>query len=240
MSYPHGRKKAKKPDVGSVEQPADSDGSLGRYSYVPMPLNAEGKGPEMEPKKVVETLHEIVDCYDGFITVAEAYTAERAQELVDKLNRPDFIQDVMDFHTKFQVGYDGPARLLPNRLHANRANFMQEELDEHITEQNAVGTRRVPKKAIEMQFDALIDLMYVVLGTADLQGLLRFFAAGWNRVHRANMAKVRANPEGDSRSHRDAAFDVVKPAGWTAPNHMDLIEYGMSLPLVSDPLAEKE
>lgn len=203
-----------------------------------MPVNADGNGPETDPTKVVETLHEIWDLWDGHRTIATCFTSDRARELVDKLNVPDFVQDVIDFHTKFGVGYVGPARLLPNELHRNRVNFMQEELDEHSTEQVAAAHRRTIPKAIELQLDALIDLMYVVIGTADLQGFAKIFKAAWNRVHRANMAKVRANPDGDSRSHRQAKFDVVKPAGWIAPDHGSLVDYAMSLPLESDPLGE--
>lgn len=47
------------------------------------------------------------------------------------------------------------------------------------------------------------------------------FNEAWSRVQRANMAKVRtARPE-DSK--RGSGFDVVKPPGWTAPDHSDLV-----------------
>lgn len=70
-----------------------------------------------------------------------------------------------------------------------------------------------------MQFDALIDLAYVVLGTAHLQGF--DFEEGWRRVHAANMSKVRARRKSDSK--RKSKFDVVKPEGWQAPVLTDLI-----------------
>jgi len=47
------------------------------------------------------------------------------------------------------------------------------------------------------------------------------FVEAWDRVHRANMSKVRAEKAGDSK--RGSKFDVVKPSGWTAPDLTDLV-----------------
>lgn len=68
-------------------------------------------------------------------------------------------------------------------------------------------------------FDALIDLVYVALGTAYLH---RFpFNEGWARVQEANMRKVRANKKSDSK--RRTTHDVVKPPGWRSPELDDLV-----------------
>ena len=48
------------------------------------------------------------------------------------------------------------------------------------------------------------------------------FPAAWDRVHAANMAKVRASSAADSK--HGSAQDIIKPAGWTAPDHRDLFE----------------
>ena len=64
-------------------------------------------------------------------------------------------------------------------------------------------------------FDALIDLVYVALGTAHILNLP--WEAGWDQVQRANMAKVRAAKDG-SDSKRGSGWDVVKPDGWRAPD----------------------
>jgi predicted HAD superfamily Cof-like phosphohydrolase len=119
--------------------------------------------------------------------------------------------DITEFHEKFGLAYAGPPRELDPELHKFRSKFMQEELDEY-NEAHAKGD-------LHGQFDALIDLAYVLLGTAHLQGLP--FAEGWNRVHTANMAKVRAERSEDSK--RGSTFDVVKPEGWTAPDLSDLL-----------------
>jgi len=46
------------------------------------------------------------------------------------------------------------------------------------------------------------------------------FDAGWNRVHAANISKVRAV---DKSGKRKSTWDVVKPEGWVAPDLSDLV-----------------
>lgn len=48
------------------------------------------------------------------------------------------------------------------------------------------------------------------------------FPEAWERVQAANMAKVRASSAADSK--HGSAQDIIKPAGWTAPDHRDLFE----------------
>lgn len=115
-------------------------------------------------------------------------------------------QDIQDFHSKFQLEYKDGARQLPAELQDFRSKFLQEELDEY--------NEAVKEKDLVKQFDALIDLVYVAIGTAYLQGLP--FQLGWTAVHAANMLKVRAERESDSK--RGSTFDVVKPEGWQKPD----------------------
>lgn len=122
--------------------------------------------------------------------------------------------DIYEFHEKFRLLYEGPPRTIEGELREFRVKFMQEELDEYA--------EALDKGDLEGQLDAIIDLIYVALGTLHLQGLLPIFAQGWKRVQAANMAKVRAERAGDSK--RGTTFDVIKPEGWTAPTHADLIE----------------
>ena len=114
-------------------------------------------------------------------------------------------QDIRDFHKRFCIDYDGPPRELPGDLSKFRLEFMQEELLEYeLACENG---------DIEGQFDALIDLVYVVLGTAHMQGFP--FTEGWDLVHDANMRKVRGTRY---TSKRDSPYDVVKPEGWKNPD----------------------
>lgn len=85
-----------------------------------------------------------------------------------------------------------------------RLDFLQEELDEA---KNA--------KSAEDIVDALIDLCVVAIGTMDCYDVDAQEA--WNRVHAANMSKERG--VNFSRPNPLGLPDLVKPEGWTAPNH---------------------
>lgn len=125
--------------------------------------------------------------------------------------------DVNTFHRKFELFYDGPPRQLPEDIKDLRVNFLQEELDEY---KEAVQAGDLTK-----QFDALIDLVYVAMGNAQLQGFP--WVPGWKEVHRANMSKVRASTAEESK--RGHSFDVVKPADFVPPDgalKKLLISYG--------------
>lgn len=142
----------------------------------------------------------------------------------------DPFQDIIDFHRKFGLAYDGKPRALEGELYQFRRRFKDEELKEfdecqqelefqlslrpEVRDQGAIAS------ALEKQLDAIADLVYVVLGTAYMQGF--DFREAWRRVHAANMAKVRAEVAADSK--RGSTYDVIKPAGWTAPDHSDLVQ----------------
>ncbi len=136
--------------------------------------------------------------------------------------------DIFDFHEKMGILYDGPPRDLPGagpsvtfierlgraaslaaeqrdgELQRFRIEFLLEELMEY-TVAISLGKR-------EDAFDALLDLIYVALGTIHLHGFPA--GAGWARVQAANMAKKPAT---------DPALKVVKPEGWTPPDLTDLV-----------------
>lgn len=118
---------------------------------------------------------------------------------------PSNYEKVQMFHTFFAVPVSAKPELPAPDVFEYRVKFMQEELDEFAAsyqEGDLVGC-----------FDALIDLLYVVYGTADMMGLP--IDEGFRIVHRANMTKVRA-PSADA-SKRGHALDVIKPQGWEPP-----------------------
>jgi len=120
-------------------------------------------------------------------------------------DRNQMCQDLRNFHVKFGLSRNcTPAPLSPE-LSEFRIKFLQEELDEY---KHAVETGD-----LEKQFDALLDLVYVAIGTADLHNFP--WEEGWAEVQRANMSKERATSE--SQSKRGSSFDVIKPAGWRPP-----------------------
>lgn len=142
---------------------------------------------------------------------------------------PNFMADVAHFHEHFGLEYLGKPRILPPELHSFRDKFAREEIDEYNEEYSKLTDAlerqddRDITNSLELQLDALCDAMYVILGTAYLQFGTKAFYEAWKRVQLANMRKVRAEASGDDRSKRDAKFDVVKPDGWVAPDHRDLV-----------------
>lgn len=125
---------------------------------------------------------------------------------------PNLFGDVAEFHRKFGLEYAGPPRELDSGSSSFRREFMREELVEYIDA--AIDGDKAK------QLDALVDLIYVALGTAYLQGF--DFNEAWRRVHAANMLKIRAEKKEDSK--RGSTYDVVKPEGWQAPDLSDLVE----------------
>lgn len=116
--------------------------------------------------------------------------------------------DICAFHEKYELEATRVPAFPAQALLEFRQKFLAEELEEF----NDACTNGDLVKA----FDALIDLVYVALGTAYLMNLP--FDEGWKAVHQANMRKVRV--ERASESKRGSAFDVVKPDGWIAPEMM--------------------
>ena len=136
------------------------------------------------------------------------------QEIYKERSVNRFMQDIKDFHEKYGLEYHGPPRHLSKELLTFRENFMKEELEEYIAAKGLPG-----------RLDALVDLMYVVLGTAYLHGFP--FEEAWRRVHEANMKKIRKESD-------RSTFDVVKPKGWKAPQLGDLC-YGQQRDLFHEP-----
>ena len=120
-------------------------------------------------------------------------------------------KDVKDFHQKFGLlCHDTPGHLSRRKL-GERIEFLSEELNEFI---EACKTQDLAEQA-----DALVDLVYVALGTAVMLGLP--WDELWADVQRANMAKVRGVGK---RGH---AVDCVKPPGWSPPQgHAILLAAG--------------
>lgn len=143
---------------------------------------------------------------------------------------PDLMGDIRAFHEKFSLIYDGFPRQLPSDLLDFRVKFMREELTEYTDDSNALAAHLLTDATdtanvthlLEKQLDAIVDLIYVALGTAYLQGFGYDFNEAWRRVHDANMKKVRALREADSK--RGSTYDVIKPPGWEPPSHTDLVE----------------
>lgn len=145
----------------------------------------------------------------------------------------DPVRDIDEFSDKFALETPTFPVALKADVQDYRVRFMMEELDEYI----AAATRArlildhqghlFPEdttnfeEALEKALDGLVDLAYVVIGTARTYHGFDFRQA-WDRVHAANMAKQRATHA--SQSARKTTLDVIKPPGWQPPYLRDLVK----------------
>lgn len=120
-------------------------------------------------------------------------------------------EQVRQFHRKFGLYFGAAPRELTVHEHRARIKHLYEELYEY--------EKAVDEGDLEGQFDALIDLVYVALGTADFHNFP--FDEGFAAVHEANMKKVRAKSAAESK--RNTKLDIVKPKGWKPANLAKLL-----------------
>ena len=127
-------------------------------------------------------------------------------DLFEDMDKDTLIKDIDSFHKKF--GFDKNEKVgIPddNELVNFRTSFLAEEFAEY--------TNAITKKDAAAALDALVDIVYIALGTAWLFNLP--FHKAWKEVQRANMTKIRAKSKSKKRGTK---FDVVKPKDWKAPN----------------------
>lgn len=107
------------------------------------------------------------------------------------------IKDVTDFTNKFGL----PISKIVTYPDTDRMALIAEEFDEIL-----IAYARGELVGI---LDGLVDLVYVIIGTA-IQSNLPFEDA-WILIHQANMRKERADPN-------DHHQGIIKPEGWISPN----------------------
>jgi predicted HAD superfamily Cof-like phosphohydrolase len=124
----------------------------------------------------------------------------------------DWANDIRMMHLKYGVhdwfeankdNKDLMAKYLRFRL-----KMCMEEMNETI---DAALFDRNPEEVV----DGLIDLCVFAIGTLDVFGVDA--NAAWDKVYEANMAKTPGVKPG--RPNPFGLPDLLKPAGWTAPDH---------------------
>ena len=126
----------------------------------------------------------------------------------------NWFKDMQDMHKKYGVDkwmddektYDG---IHLRKYMKFRIGMMQEELDETKT--------AFDNKDAEEMVDGMIDLCVFAIGTLEVFGVDANKA--WNEVYKANMSKEVGIKEG--RPNPLGLPDLVKPEGWTGPEHKD-------------------
>ena len=115
------------------------------------------------------------------------------------------IQDIRDMLHKFDQHTKNMTDNQRKAFLRSRIAFMEEELNEM---KEALFTEDI--------VDAIIDLVYVAIGTLELFEVDTQKA--WDAVHAANMSKEPGhNP---TRPNAFGFPDLIKPAGWKAPCHI--------------------
>ena len=153
---------------------------------------------------------------EGELSILKGIEANRVKELQknisDLLDRTDLINDIDRFHKKFGFEKtDKPDIPDDPELVNFRTSFLLEELAEY--------SQAITKKDTAGALDALVDIVYIALGTAWLFNLP--FEKAWKEVQRANMEKIRAK---DTTGKRGTKFDVIKPKNWKPPNIDQIVE----------------
>lgn len=157
----------------------------------------------------------------GDVVLSQCKRCGRAESELDEpcssgVTPPPFREhdDVHTFNEKYGVPMAPVPSLLNEELFRYRSAFLLEELEEF--------TRSHERGDLNEALDALIDLAYVVHGTALIMGLP--WETAWKRVHDKNMQKIKT-PRAEA-SKRGSRFDVVKPPGWTPPDHEEDLGVG--------------
>lgn len=119
------------------------------------------------------------------------------------------IDQVREFAIFFQLPLEDMPRFPVEPSEVDfRIDRLEDEVQELITayeEDDMVGA-----------FDALIDLVYIAYGTALRFGITPAqWSAGFDAVHRANMAKVKTPSARASKFGN--SHDIIKPQGWVGP-----------------------
>lgn len=115
--------------------------------------------------------------------------------------------DVVEFNKRFCIPTPGQVTLITTSDMQERVDFIYEELAELVDGFN--------KADVEEVADALIDIAYVVMGTAIRLGLP--WEELWDDVHRANMAKQ------PGITKRNMKYDCIKPEGWVGPKTREIL-----------------
>lgn len=122
--------------------------------------------------------------------------------------------DVAAFHRKFGLEKPPAPHFLPTHALDFRLKFLREEVQEFEDTHRGGDMHGAA--------DGLVDLVYVAHGTADMMGIPWYSV--WEEVQRKNLMKRRASSAAESK--RGSSLDVIKPPGWTPPDHTTALGTG--------------
>lgn len=148
------------------------------------------------------------------------------------MSEQSFFDDVSDLYHKFGFSVPRTDLSIPREMAQFRIRFMLEEVCEYAKslgydlrlpsggslDPTAAFLDEVPGEAFDRAsaLDALVDVVVVALGTADLHKFP--YNDAWDAVHEANLLKV------PGPTKRGFGWDLAKPPGWRPPNHQRFID----------------
>lgn len=130
----------------------------------------------------------------------------------------NYFDDVAEFHDRFQLPISAESAPITHPLVRSPQVLSESEFnyrDSFLHEEHREFIEGYAEEDLGKMADALVDLVWVALGTAHYLGIP--FDALWREVKLANMEK-RPWQDGDPIKPRNAlGLEVVKPEGWTPP-----------------------
>jgi len=117
----------------------------------------------------------------------------------------DFYADVLEFRKKMEISIGEKPKLLSLEEFIFNMDFLVEELSEFAEAHE--------NSSLIDAADAIVDLIYVAIGTAITMGLP--LNELWDIVHTANMSKEKVADASESK--RNSTNDVKKPEGFVSP-----------------------
>lgn len=124
------------------------------------------------------------------------------------------ILQLKEFQEAFGIESPKRPKMLPKKRAVLRHKLLQEEVDELKNSKNLLDAS-----------DAIIDSMYILLGTAYEFGLSDRLVLLFDEVHRSNMSKI--GPDGKAIFREDGK--ILKPETYSPPKLQPIIDRDFSL-----------
>jgi predicted HAD superfamily Cof-like phosphohydrolase len=113
----------------------------------------------------------------------------------------NMVDSLKEFHDTFHCVTNKRPLILNKDVSLLRAKLVAQEAAELI--------EALSDGDLVAQFDAIIDLMYVTIGTAVSNGTADFLERGFSEVHQNNMSKLI-----DGKVLKDSSGKILKPEGY--------------------------
>ena len=126
------------------------------------------------------------------------------------------INEMLEMVAEFQNATDQTVNLEPSLLKTKEAilrfELMKEENEEYF--------EACQNKDLVETLDAVVDKMYILLGTINSHGLQNVFTESFNRVHINNLSKIDSET---GKVLRNEMGKIIKPKGFKPVDLSDLI-----------------